>query len=218
MIDTHAFDMLQLYVDKKVAGNFVINKIFRENHNQDETNKAHQFLIDRGYIKQQPNQIGRPSEEGYFFEITEAGMRAYLDDRWQQIFDQTKEDLERSILLNQDRILRSQLQLNPIIRSANESTIVTNEHTRSANNRLIVIFGVTALFSLLGFGVAALTYNLELTKYGEDKLLRQAQSTISQLNSSLQEKDVQLGLRKKTIDSLVKIVFVAKPLIMAGGK
>ena len=81
-----------------------------------------------------------------------------------------------------------QKELNPLIKTANQSTITTNENIRNSNNNLISIFLITAFIASLSFGVSVVTLYRD--------------SRIDKLTKKIEEQESLLKSKDKVIEQL----------------
>jgi ABC-type polar amino acid transport system ATPase subunit len=99
--------------------------------------------------------------------------------------------------------------LHPLLEKANNSTIQTNENIRNTNENirksnktLIIVFSITAFFTLITAIIAVLTYQLEVNKRNEQEQLKSQLLLIKQQNLNTKSKDDIIFHQKVKTDSL----------------
>lgn len=143
--------------------------------------------------------------------ITLNGHFAQLDDGAFQLYEilSTKEDMESPYTAfirrkqtqeqKSDQLLRYQVivaeqqaELNPLIKSANESTVTTNENIRRTNVTMRWLVTVTALITLVSAGTSIWQFRYVVAKdkntEGIERHLAKKDSTIQQLEIELFQK------------------------------
>jgi hypothetical protein len=164
------FKLLELFADNS-NGLFWVDAstLFHSMHFTDtEYKTAATQLQSRGYI-QTLNEM--EAGKGVKLQITDGG-RAALEREKKNRDENTiirrldieKEMAERKLINQQLKLMSIQIEtanqqnvLNPLMIEANKSILVTNEnivetnkHTRQTNKILVMIFAVTAAFTLIG--------------------------------------------------------------------
>ncbi len=172
-------------------------------------------LINAGIIK--CTQVGR-DEYADKYVLTKIGRKMKTFETFENLKKYQngkkykkieKERGEADFLNYQSQNAEWQLELNPLIKEANDSTIETNKNVRATNGHikqsnkiLIGIFSVTAIISAGGVYLSIKTYELEVLKQIESVQSKSAQQRIKQVDSLLERKNDTLHYLTKKIYSL----------------